>query len=73
MPHKKLGQEPGKHWMMFEANGPSALVENAKDLGWQIRTLTNLNWNKQPSKTRRALKRERERKKQNPFITLLYC
>lgn len=37
--HKKLGQEPGKHWIMFEANGPSALVENAKDLGWQIRTL----------------------------------
>jgi hypothetical protein len=24
---------------MFETNGPSALVENAKDLGWQIRTL----------------------------------
>ena len=38
--HKKLGQESGPHWVMFEANGPSALVKNAKDLGWQIRTLT---------------------------------
>jgi hypothetical protein len=36
--YKKLGQEPFKHWIMFESNGPSALVENAKGLGWQIRT-----------------------------------
>jgi len=37
--HKKLGQEPYKHWVMFETNGPGVLVENAKGLGWQIRTM----------------------------------
>jgi hypothetical protein len=37
--YKKLGQEPGQHFVMFETNGPSALVENAKALGWQIRTM----------------------------------
>jgi hypothetical protein len=37
--YKKLGEEPGKHSVLYEANGPSALVENAKGLGWQIRTM----------------------------------
>ena len=37
--YKKLGQEPYKHWIMFETNGPSVLIENAKGLGWQIRTM----------------------------------
>ena len=36
---QKLGQEPYKHWVLFETNGPSVLVENAKGLGWQIRTM----------------------------------
>jgi hypothetical protein len=37
--YKKLGQEPGPHYVMFEANGPNALIENANKLGWQIRTM----------------------------------
>jgi hypothetical protein len=37
--YKKLGQEPGVHYVMYEANGPGALVENANKLGWQIRTM----------------------------------
>ncbi len=37
--YKKLGEEPGKHYVMYEANGPSVLVENANKLGWQIRTM----------------------------------
>jgi hypothetical protein len=37
--YKKLGEEPGKHSVMYETNGPSVLVENAKALGWQIRTM----------------------------------
>jgi hypothetical protein len=37
--YKKLGQEPGLHYVMYETNGPSVLVENANKLGWQIRTM----------------------------------
>lgn len=37
--YKKLGEEPFTHYVMYEANGPSALVENSNKLGWQIRTL----------------------------------
>ena len=37
--YKKLGHEPGLHYVMYEANGPGALVENANKLGWQIRTM----------------------------------
>src|ERR1700688_4997602 len=36
--YKKFGKEPGRHYVMYETNGPSALVENANKLGWQIRT-----------------------------------
>ena len=36
---KKLGNENFKHYVMYETNGPSALVENASGLGWQIRTM----------------------------------
>lgn len=41
--YKKLGQEAGQHFVMYEANGPSALVENGKALGWQIRTIDQFN------------------------------
>ncbi len=37
--YKRLGNENFKHNVMYEANGPSALVENASKLGWQIRTM----------------------------------
>jgi hypothetical protein len=37
--YKKLGQESGLHYVMYEANGLNALVENANKLGWQIRTM----------------------------------
>ena len=41
--YKKLGEEHFKHYLMYETNGPSALVENANKLGWQIRSLQQFN------------------------------
>lgn len=41
--YKKLGEEHFKHYLMYETNGPSALVENANKLGWQIRDLQQFN------------------------------
>jgi hypothetical protein len=41
--YKKLGEEHFKHYLMYETNGPSALVENADKLGWQIRTIQQFN------------------------------
>jgi hypothetical protein len=37
---KKLGTELFPHRLMYETNGPSVLIENAKGNGWQIRTMT---------------------------------
>jgi hypothetical protein len=36
---KKLGAEPFPHRVMYETNGPHALIENAHKNGWQIRTM----------------------------------
>ena len=36
---KKLGAESFPHRLMYETNGPSALIENANKNGWQIRTM----------------------------------
>lgn len=41
--YKQLGQEHFKHYLMYETNGPAALVENPNKLGWQIRTLQQFN------------------------------
>ena len=59
--YKKLGQEPGLHYVMYEANGPSALVENANKLGWQIRTMDQFKLEQRAMKLLAAREKQRTR------------
>jgi hypothetical protein len=61
--YKKLGQESGLHYVMYEANGLNALVENANKLGWQIRTMDQFKLEQRAIKLLAARDKQRTRSK----------